>query len=95
MKRCPYAVLLIEQRWEEQNRLHHARCERRNVLGSSGWHQHRARVPEEVTLVHMNKNTRICWYSTNTPDYVAEDAPPEPSGVHPDADPLIHGRDQP
>lgn len=69
MKRCPYSVLLLDHRWAETKQ-HYPQCERRSVLGSSGWHLHRARVPKE--LAHSNDNLRLCWRSTNTPDYVVD-----------------------
>lgn len=71
MKQCPYAVRFLSD-VPVKPALIEARCERRDVLGSPGWHLHDAPVPWPLLA---QGRTRIRWRSTNTPDhYVREDS---------------------
>lgn len=67
MSRCRYAAEV----WIAGYRVL-ARCKRRAVLGSSGWHLHAADVPDlEPVGVRLGTDALIRWRSTSTRDFDA------------------------
>lgn len=62
MKQCPYAAQILVR-----GTVVYARCERRSVLGSPGWHHHDAAVPPICGMT--GPGIRIRWRSTSAPDY--------------------------
>ena len=75
MRQCPYFVRFFTGLTDSAfKNMVEARCVRRSVLGSPGWHLHDAPLPEPLWGMG---GIRIRWRSTNTADHHAHYAQSE------------------